>query len=259
MALARPAGVEAAIKQRMALVSDPYGADYGKYLTLAEVERLSAPLPASLAAVRAWLDSAEGIDHHVAGTGDWVRASGLVGDVQRLLGVGIAAYQHTVATERIWRTEEAIVLPSVVAAHVVTVAGLSTFPVIHEHPRVASVEAGGPQVTPALIKKLYNISSHKAESDSKASQALAEFQGQGYLPSDLAAFEKKFDLPAQKVRNVTGKDATATAGVEASLDVQYIIAAGTVRRCPRRRRGKWVCMRVCSPEKRIGCPNGLLP
>jgi len=59
--------------------------------------------------------------------------------------------------------------------------------------------------------------------------AVAEFQGQGYLPSDLLAFEKHFQLPEQRVRRTTGGApmVNKTAGVEASLDIQYIIAGGT--------------------------------
>ena len=74
---------------------------------------------------------------------------------------------------------------------------------------------------------LYNITDN-ATAGSKASMAVVEFQGQGYLPKDLALFEASEGLPPQACRNITGPaDTTKTAGVEASLDIQYVIAAGT--------------------------------
>ena len=64
-----------------------------------------------------------------------------------------------------------------------------------------------PQVTPDMLKgeTLYNITDVASES-SKASMAVVEFQGQGYLPSDLSAFESNTNLPEQAVRRVQGGD-----------------------------------------------------
>lgn len=66
-------------------------------------------------------------------------------------------------------------------------------------------------MTAALVKKLYSIND-TFSGRSNSSQALAEFQGQGFLPSDLASFEEKNSLPSQKARNITGSGATSTAG-----------------------------------------------
>jgi subtilase family serine protease len=73
---------------------------------------------------------------------------------------------------------------------------------------------------------MYNITDN-ATAGTKASMAVVEFEGQGFLPSDLAKFEAEFGIPNQPVRNVTGPpETTHTAGVEASLDIQYIVASG---------------------------------
>lgn len=58
-------------------------------------------------------------------------------------------------------------------------------------------------------------------------QAVIEFQSQSYLPTDLKTFESKNNLPDQPCRKVNGSEAQESAGIESTLDIQYIIAAGT--------------------------------
>jgi len=121
--------------------------------------------------------------------------------------------------------------PPSLREHVDVISGLHSFPTLFPMKKNEPLGASASnQITPALLKgtTLYNITDEASDS-SKASMAVAEFQGQGYLPKDLAAFESNENLPSQPVRNVLGGDpaATETAGVEASLDIQYIVATGT--------------------------------
>ena len=73
--------------------------------------------------------------------------------IEAMLGVQVHAYSHARAAEPIFRTVEEVVLPAAVSGSVDCVIGLSTFPnLFRGRPSVAA-----PQVTPATIKKLYNI------------------------------------------------------------------------------------------------------
>jgi len=147
--------------------------------------------------------------------------------VAAAFGVRLQRFTHARHGKTIVRTLDTLVIPGPLSKHVAAISALEQFPNLDlvEHKKTNAA----PQVTPAMLKgsTLYNITD-TASAGSKASQAVAEFQGQGYLPSDLALFESTFQLPAQPCRNVTGPpDTTKGAGVEASLDIQYIIATGT--------------------------------
>jgi len=81
-------------------------------------------------------------------------------------------------------------------------------------------------VSPTTLRKLYSVGSYVASSG-KSSQAVASFLEQYYSPKDLSAFFKKYD-PASVSRNVTvvGPNDASNPGIEASLDIEYIMAMG---------------------------------
>lgn len=99
-----------------------------------------------------------------------------------------------------FRTLDSATMPAEVQGSIDFVGGLSTFPNLLHALKPSAV--GATQVTLALVKKLYNIS--YVGSSPKASQGVAEFQGQGYLASDLATFDQQYNLPVQMVRTVIG-------------------------------------------------------
>jgi subtilase family serine protease len=92
----------------------------------------------------------------------------------------------------------------------------------------AGEEAGKYLVTPALFKKLYNISDTGKGSASPVTQAVASFIKQYYQQSDLDAFWKKYDLPTSGSTwtDVPKTQKHSPPGDEASLDVQWISVSG---------------------------------
>ena len=88
-------------------------------------------------------------------------------------------------------------------------------------------------VTPSVIEQVYNIKDAKVSGDSKNRQAVAEFQGQTMKDSDLTQFFKTYVPKAapgdDKVYKFVGDPGEGNPGVEASLDIQYIM--GVVSRC----------------------------
>jgi len=65
----------------------------------------------------------------------------------------------------------------------------------------------------------YNIT--VPPTNNKNLQAVVSFLGQYYNPSDLASFQKFFQLPPNKIAKTLGPNDPSKPGVEASLDVDY--------------------------------------
>ena len=74
---------------------------------------------------------------------------------------------------------------------------------------------------PEVIQSLYNITIPTAFNGNI--QAVASFLGQYYSPSDLTDFENLFGLPSVPIAQTFGPNDETDPGVEASLDVQYLL------------------------------------
>jgi len=86
----------------------------------------------------------------------------------------------------------------------------------------------GRDVTPQVIYETYHLNSTTGLDDDVilASQTAAEFEEAYFYPQDLLTFEDQNALPQQGIAKLIGKN-TPDEGYlgEASLDVQYLIAA----------------------------------
>jgi len=90
------------------------------------------------------------------------------------------------------------------------------------NPRAAAALGTAPLIGPAEIRARYNVTAVGAGA---VAQAVAEFQGQYYRPSDLKQFFGKYlpNNPNFTVAKVVGTNNADSPGVEASLDIQYIM------------------------------------
>jgi len=75
-------------------------------------------------------------------------------------------------------------------------------------------------VTPGVLKKRYSVPDDETGMTGNTSMAVAEFQGQYFKTTDLAAFSKGCGVDVT-VDTVVGGN-KETAGVEATLDIEYI-------------------------------------
>lgn len=269
-ALALPPETAAALRGTLVAVSDPTSAEYGSYLSRSELRALVAPDAEAVAAVTAWFERAGAAEVLALGTGDLLRAEVTVTQVERALGVEVVAFRHESRRHRILRTLDTVALPSALEGAVAALVGVSEWPLLPEllssssaagavvaaaeavdasHPSAVggtALAGGGPpppwgpgkvEVTPAKLAELYNLpvdgddNPQPVGSDTSASQAAAEFEGQAFNPESLASFQKVFGLADQPVRRSTPGSGSAAANrtemlcVEADLDVQYIEAA----------------------------------
>lgn len=215
-----------AITDKLMTVADPSSPDYGNYWTQGELKKHSAPRPGSVERVYAWLRSVGVSDVMPNWSRDILTVRAPVDTAAELLSVRLEKFVHDEADYNITRSTQMWSLPEELAADVETVFGLHGFPVMPAH--ITHVSTQAPQfgkVTPSVLRKLYGVSD-KFSGSSNSSQALAEFQHQGYSVKDLAKFQQEFNLPKQTVRNVTGDGRTVIGHTEANLDVQYIMALG---------------------------------
>ncbi|KAI7804596.1 putative tripeptidyl-peptidase 1, partial [Triplophysa rosa] len=84
-------------------------------------------------------------------------------------------------------------------------------------------------VTPSVIRSRYNLTAKDVGTASNNSQAVAQFLEQYYHPADLAEFMSLFGrgfTHMSAVERVVGTQGGGKAGIEASLDVEYIMSSG---------------------------------
>uniref|UniRef100_A0A8C9AV41 Tripeptidyl-peptidase 1 n=1 Tax=Prolemur simus TaxID=1328070 RepID=A0A8C9AV41_PROSS len=115
------------------------------------------------------------------------------------------------------------------------VGGLHRFPPTSSlrqrpEPQVAGTIGLHLGVTPSVIRERYNLTAQDVGSGtSNNSQACAQFLEQYFHSSDLAEFMRLFGgkfVHQASVARVVGQQGRGRAGIEASLDVQYLMSAG---------------------------------
>lgn len=209
-------------------VSDPTSNIYGKFMTAEKVGDLVQPSKESIAVVVGWLEEHGVTDYVFTPHKEFVKAFVNVSVASELLG-GIKYHYFTPATAttsqlRFARSLDAYSLPAHVAAHVDFVGGVNRLPKLKTLKARKLVEDtayyGG--VDPAIIKQVFNITTAVGKSP-KNLQGVAQFLGQFFTPSDLTDFQQQFSVPVQAVTKVYGPNDASNPGIEASLDIEYIM------------------------------------
>lgn len=204
--------------------SDPASPSYGKWLSSGDVQALTVGED-ERSQVLAWLAAAE-----VSVTADpspgFVAAEVSVAKAEELLHAHYGLWEHAETGARVVRLIEDYSVPAGVPVDFVSPT--------HRFPskltvRVEPVTDGGCCYwrTPDVLRTLYGVDDYIGHGGVR--QHVAAFDDQYFSQSDLQAFEKKRAPWAlgQEVIRVVGWNNESDAGMEASLDVQTIIALGT--------------------------------
>ncbi|XP_006885517.1 PREDICTED: tripeptidyl-peptidase 1 [Elephantulus edwardii] len=217
-------------------VSDPTSPQYGKYLTLEDVAELVRPSPLTLQTVQKWLLAAGARDCHSVTTQDFLTCWLSVRQAELLLsGAEFHRYVGGPAETQVVRSPHPYQLPQALALHVDFVGGLHRFPPTSSlrqrpEPQVTGTVGFHMGVTPSVIRERYNLTAQDVGSGTtNNSQACAQFLEQYFHDSDLAKFMSLFGrsfVHQASVARVIGKQGRGRAGIEASLDVQYLMSAG---------------------------------
>eukprot|EP01087_Luapelamoeba_hula_P006839 TRINITY_DN1693_c0_g1_i1.p1 TRINITY_DN1693_c0_g1~~TRINITY_DN1693_c0_g1_i1.p1 ORF type:complete len:577 (-),score=67.35 TRINITY_DN1693_c0_g1_i1:66-1616(-) len=212
-------------------VSDPDSTAYGKYLSLDEVGALFGPDDTAVGVVQRWLAAAGVHDHTFTAHREWIKARVTVATARVLLGDHLMFHyyhnQHSLASAsnramQLIRAQERYTVPADVAAHISLVGGVNEFPRIRSLAVKSNEPSGFVLVTPDVIKSVLNIGDTVGRSPANL-QAVAQFLGQYFTPADLTAFQKAYHVPVQQPTLVVGPNVENNPGVEAELDIQYIM------------------------------------
>mmetsp|Transcript_13494 Transcript_13494/g.34635 ORF Transcript_13494/g.34635 Transcript_13494/m.34635 type:complete len:672 (-) Transcript_13494:181-2196(-) len=208
----------------------PGNVNYGLWLSMDEVNAELAPAAAAVDAVTAWVASV-GATASVSRRGAVVTVGATVSQLEALFGTEVARVASAATAQSTLRAVGNASLPAAVAAVVKAVHGLHGLPLPPRAPVApparASASAAVPKVTPAVLSQYYGIKGVTVGAAANR-QAVGEFQGQTFEASDLTKFFREYVAGDTKpedaaIDKVVGSNPRGPSGVEAALDVEYIM------------------------------------
>lgn len=214
------------LRQYVAEISDPDNEKFGEFMTVQEVSAFTAPNAEDTKVIQEWIEEADGCDHWTdeAGRHIWVQCS--VSAAEDLLETSIVHMVNSNFNQEVIRAND-YTIPDDIHNSTAAIFGLHGLPLPPRKPLIATLPKQPANVTPAVIAATYNIGGVTPKGTTTNRMAVAEFQGQNEKDSDLATFFKEYVPDAQpgdeKVYKFVGDPDKQEAGVEASLDIQYIM------------------------------------
>lgn len=209
-------------------ISDPREETYGQWLSLDEIAEIIAPSEKEVFAVYAWLEDNGIYGASTRTTRDWVVVDTTVEQVEKLLDCEIVLYHQRFHKQVIMRAADSYSIPDHLEDIVDFVVGIQGFPYSSWKPTsYGSSRIGGN--TPTTVNNLYSITAPSGSCSCNSSQAVVEFSGANYSPSDLQSFFNQYapQLSGQTIENIYGtNNPNGFISTEANLDVQYIMAIG---------------------------------
>ncbi|NXX20838.1 TPP1 peptidase, partial [Podargus strigoides] len=151
---------------------------------------------------------------------------------ERLLP-GAEFHRYVKGQRSVVRSPHPYAVPAELAEHIDFVGGLHRFPAERRAASRGGAQGGRAAfhlgVTPAVLRKRYNMTGADVGALPNNSQACAQFLEQYFHPADLAEFMQLFGGGFGhrcRVDRVVGHQGGGKAGLEASLDVEYIMSTG---------------------------------
>lgn len=209
-------------------VSTPGNALFHKYLTMEQLSELISPEAEVFTTVLTWILQAGAESYTTPLTRDYISFELPVGKAEELLACRFYTFEHT-SGRRAISSYGPYSVPAHIARHVDLVAGVTGFPLIAAEKKAAdsTAQADTWTVGPVQLRQVYSVPASLVATNKKTSQAVAEFQGQFYSPTDLKTFWTA-EVTYADYPNVTvvGSNSPLKPGVEASLDIEYITSVG---------------------------------
>ncbi|XP_078090284.1 tripeptidyl-peptidase 1 [Mustelus asterias] len=215
-------------------VSDRHSPQYGKYLSLDQLSSLIQPSEVTLKTVWTWLRNNDVQNCSTVQTLDFLKCFMSASTAEKLL-TGSKFNRYTDGHRTVIRSPVKYEIPEEIAQHVEFVGGVHRFPLKKTaiskawktgQPRKAGFHLG---VTPTVVRKRYNLTASDVGSHATSSQAVAQFLEQYFHQMDLMLFMQLFGgsfAHHTKVDKVIGRQGGIKAGLEASLDIEYIMSTG---------------------------------
>ncbi|KAM6969682.1 tripeptidyl-peptidase 1 isoform 2-T2 [Tautogolabrus adspersus] len=221
------------LEKTLRLVSDPDSAQYGKHLTLEEVSSLVRPSDLTQKVVRRWLQSHGITNCLTVHTQDFLQCT-MTAEVAETLLSGSKFHRYTRDGQTLVRSSAPYFVHDDVHQHLDFVGGLHRLPpkgqnLIRGRTHKRSKEGMHLGVTPAVLRARYNMTATDVGTAQNNSQAVAQFLEQYYSAADLSEFMSMYGRSFQhhsQVDRVVGTQGAGKAGLEASLDIEYIMSTG---------------------------------
>ena len=214
------------LEEELLARSDPENLQmYGKWLSKVEIDDMLRNTVATNTVV-AFVEKHFANDEYMVTTGgDFLQVFTTAGKVESILQSEYHHYTHENGKTTIVRLANSYELPDEIVNYIDYIVPSHRFPVV-QHLKLTTPSTPNDVVTPDFLKKLYNVGNAKGAAETKNIQACASFLNQYYEPNDLAKFQSKYvqDTKVTKPK-VFGPD-KSSAGIEASLDIEYIMAMG---------------------------------
>ncbi|XP_052385958.1 tripeptidyl-peptidase 1 isoform X2 [Carassius gibelio] len=212
------------MEELLKLVSDPDSHQYGKYLSLEEVAALVRPSQLTEKVVQNWLQSHGVKNCHTVVTQDFLQCVMTVQVAEKLLP-GTKFHRYRRGSNTLLRSTSLYSVHEDVHQHLDFGKGISKG---WEGARQSALgfHLG---VTPSVLRSRYNLTAKDVGTATNNSQAVAQFLEQYYHPADLSEFMSLFArgfTHMSAVERVVGTQGSGKAGIEASLDVEYIMSSG---------------------------------
>lgn len=200
-------------------VSDPHSSRYGQWLSWEQSTSLLQPTGEALKALEDFVGQRP--FHRV---NNLVRLPLTVGDASRMFNTSMHVYRNN--QHRIVRASSALRVPAALRPHLLFVSGLTHFPRLRKTVvRSKKNERIGFAVTPRLIHDRYGTGETRNKAANN-SQAVAQFLGQHFWETDLQEFFTIYSISNLGKHPVKVGPDSGFAGVEASLDIEYIMSVG---------------------------------
>ncbi|RPD54225.1 family S53 protease-like protein [Lentinus tigrinus ALCF2SS1-7] len=224
-------------------VSDPKSANYGKYLSKAEVEAFVAPKPDSVKAVTDWLGQHNIHSQTVSPSGDMLRIDVPVSTANTLLAANFTVFKDQSSNVTLTRTLS-VTIPDDVAPYLEFIYPTTQFitPLQPKNPHFEVVTLPPKSkrqlpdfcafdVIPQCLEGYYHIPSAPANATGNSigvSGYLDEIPSEQDLQIFFDAWRPNITtVPEFSIVSIDGGITSGAGTVEASLDIQYTVGVAT--------------------------------
>lgn len=207
-------------------MSTPGHANYGKYLDIEDLNSIFAPSKEAESKVKAWLENSGAAK--VVSDGSLVTFTTTVGNANKMLSTSFNLYTNGETTKL--RTT-AYSVPDDLADAIDLISPTTYFGNMKAHRAVPNLSASKTEkvadvrrqlkpscetsvsvaisanqteefdlLSPTCLKELYNIGNYKVDVSAGSTVAFGSFLNQSASFSDLAKFEKIFNIPSQRLK-----------------------------------------------------------
>eukprot|EP01126_Amoeba_proteus_P044690 TRINITY_DN4979_c0_g1_i13.p1 TRINITY_DN4979_c0_g1~~TRINITY_DN4979_c0_g1_i13.p1 ORF type:complete len:236 (+),score=30.49 TRINITY_DN4979_c0_g1_i13:371-1078(+) len=161
--------------------------------------------------------------------GDAIEGKGNVRVLEKMLNTEFCHYTHKTGRSLV-RVSTSYYIPSSLVGLIDMISGIDTFPPVKMKKKYTVMKEKRSNDDESYIVPQSVWSLYKLPTDSRArsfsSQGVIEWQQQYFSPSDLDDFMSRMEISSWQNPIVVGNNDPTSAGNEASLDLEWIVATG---------------------------------